>query len=164
MGREFKIRGILLCVTVIVAILFLGGCLFMPHSYTYGKVIKEDKVKMIQPGKTTKEEIIQWFGIPTIIQKSGEKESQEKKEVAEVGIMGPFGGVVSQPSFDLFSSKHKITDDHRIYVYTFTKSKGASFNFLFFGSMDTHSFTDKLLVLVNEKTGIAEDYIFRKEE
>jgi len=72
------------------------------------------------------------------------------------------GGAFSpsfESSFELFSSKHKITEDHRIYVYTFTEFKVRGYPF----GAGSHSLSDKLLILVNEKTGIVEDYIFSKE-
>ncbi len=131
----------------------------MGTSYKMGTPIKEDTVKMIQPGKTTKEDIIQWFGIPNVIQKQGE-EAASSKQGAMVGMMGP---QFVYPSFDLFSSKHKITEDHRIYGYTFTKMEGKMVTVPIIGKQDMETKTDMLLVLVNEKTGIAEDYIFRKE-
>ena len=141
----------------------------MPHSYSYGTPIKEDMVKRIQDGKTTKEEMLQWFGIPNIVQKQGE-DTTSQKSLHEGAMMEPVmmssmdQKFVSQASFDLFSSKHKITEDHRIYDYSFTKMKGASVSVLFYGTTDTKMLTDILLILVNEKTGNVEDHIFRKGE
>lgn len=164
MEGEFKMKGNLMCFILIGMLLFLGGCMVMPHSSSYGTPIKEDMVKRIQDGKTTKEEIVKWFGIPNIVQKQGE-DTTSQKSLPEGAIMGSMGQkFVSQASFELFSSKHKITEDHRIYVYSFTKMKGASVNVLFFGTTDTKTLTDILLILVNEKTGNVEDHIFRKDE
>jgi hypothetical protein len=157
MKRESKINGFLLC--IFVTILFLAGCVrFLGQSIKQGTPIKEDMVKMIQPGKTTKEDIIQWFGIPNVIQKQGEETASPK----QVDMVQPFVSPVF-PSFDFFSSKHKITEDHRIYAYFFTKTEGTMTDILIFSKQYMTTLTDTLLVLVNEKIGIAEDYIFRKE-
>lgn len=167
MGREFKMKGLFLGVVVITATMFLWGCAIMPHKYTSGEPIKEDKTKMIQPGKTTKEEIIQWFGIPTVIAKKDEKMSLP---IEMAGMMGVTGGEVgkqevsSDTFFNLFSSKHKLMENHRIYYYRYTKSSGTNFSMPFFGYSGGRALTDKLLVLINEDTGIVEDYIFRKQE
>jgi len=156
MKRESKMNGIFLC--IIVTTLFLAGCI-NAYSFRYGPQIKEDIVKMIQPGKTTKEDIIQWFGSSTnIVQKQGADATTPKE-----GLVDVIDPRLVSPSFDLFSSKHKITEDHRIYVYTSTKSEGTVFYLSFFTKSDGQMFKDSLLVLVNEKTGIAEDYIFIKE-
>ncbi len=166
MKKSFRrIRFILWIAAVSIGLLY-GGCAVMPHSYTAGEPISEKTVERIQPGKTTKGEIIQWFGLPQsiekpIVEKEAAVEREEKVATGGAWLVG--GGTTFQPSFELFSSKHKITKDHRIYVYTFTKTKGGTFVILFFGSTDSHSLSDKLLILVNEKTEIVEDYIFRKE-
>jgi len=137
----------------------------MPHKYTAGEPIKEDMVKMIQPGKTTKEEIIQWFGIPSVIAKKGEKMSLPT-ELVSMSVAGEIGRqeVSSDTFFNLFSTKHKLTESHRIYYYTYTKSKGTTFAMPYFGYTGGKALTDKLLVLINEDTGIVEDYIFRKQK
>jgi len=169
MRREFKIKGILFCVVVITATTFLWGCAIMPYKHTSGEPIKEDKTKMIQPGKTTKEEIIQWFGIPSVIAKKGEKMSlpiEMAGGMYGIGAAGEVGKqeVSSDTFFNLFSSKHKLIENHRIYYFTYTKNKGSTFNMPFFGYSGGRALTDKLLVLINEDTGIVEDYIFRKQE
>lgn len=156
MIRHRGIKGLFLYLVVFLTIGLLSGCFVMPHSYTYGTPIKDEMVAKIQPGKTTKEEIIQWFGIPNNIVKSQDKVGSSYNLPASSAHM-------TVPSFDLFSSKHKITDDSRIYVYTFSKTSGSSVNILFLGNTTTHTRADTLLVLLNEDTGLVEDSLFRKE-
>jgi len=162
MERKFRKIQILLWISTVSATLFPGGC--FSCSNTSGKPINEKTVKMIQPDKTTKDEIIQWFGPPQSIEKpSGKEETTVKEEkVKTMGYQAWPGGAFSpsfESSFELFSSKHKITEDHRIYVYTFTEFKVRGYPFGGGG----HGLSDKLLILINEKTGFVEDYIFSKE-
>ena len=164
MERKFGKIQILLWISTVSATFVSGGC--FSGSNTSGKPINEKMVKMIQPDKTTKDEIIQWFGPPQSIEKPGGKDETAAKEekVKTMGYQAWPGGAFPpsfESSFELFSSKHKITEDHRIYVYTFTEFKIAASPFLF--RTGSHSLSDKLLILVNEKTGIVEDYIFSKE-
>ena len=42
--------------------------------------------------------------------------------------------------------------------------KGASVSVPFYGTTDSKTLTDILLILVNEKTGTVDDHIFRKGE
>jgi hypothetical protein len=161
---EMKVRKIviLLWILAVSATSFQGGC--GSYSITSGKPIDEKTVKMIQPGKTTKDEIIQLFGPPQSIEKpSGKEEATAKEEKVKTMVVPAWPGGTIPPSFEssfeLFSSKHKIIEDHRIYVYTFTKFKGEVGPF----GGGSHNLSDKLLILINEKTGVVEDYVFSKE-
>jgi hypothetical protein len=67
-----------LWISTVSATFVSGGC--FSGSNTSGKPINEKTVKMIQPDKTTKDEIIQWFGPPQSIEKPGGKDETAAKE------------------------------------------------------------------------------------
>ncbi|MDD5085194.1 MAG: hypothetical protein PHE61_04015 [Candidatus Omnitrophica bacterium] len=157
---RFDKKGFFFVLTIVFVAMFVCSCSVMPHKYESGKQIKDSAARKVQPGVTTKAEIIEWFGVPTAIAKKGEKVSLPM-EMAHygAGCEGPRQDTSSETFFSMFSSKHKITDSHRIYYYAYTKSEGSMLGILFFNTMSSKTQTDKLLVLINEDTGIVEDYL-----
>lgn len=168
-------KKVVLLATFVFLGLFLTGCFISPHSFTQGRPIADNKVEKIQKGKTTKEEIINWFGVPTTIIKKGDKTktggtaaTPPSPNIAlpyfAQGVQGtPTGEISSEQLFSLFSSKNKIKDDDVIYYYGYTTTKGSSVGLLFFSTSDSHAVTDKLLILMNEEKGVVEDFIMSKE-
>lgn len=147
---------------VFVSILLFSGCFVAPYTYTCGQPIKEDKLKKIEAGKTTKEEIIQWFGVPSVVVKKGEKANVTTTQYGASGVIQSIGSSFDE-LFSLFSSKHKQKDSYIIYYYDYTKTEGATFSIIFFSPSSSRALTDKLLMLIDENTGIVEDYIFSKQ-
>ena len=148
----------------IVSILFsLQACL-MPRNYTVGQPLKQNLIGKIQPFVTTKQQILDWFGLPHTILKPG--------EVAEIPYADSGGYVSGQNTqkistdtlFELFASKHKITPNHRIYYYIYVKTSGMMVDFIIIHPDTSRTLTDKLLVLINEKTGLVEDYIISRKK
>ena len=167
-------KKVVLLATLVFSGLFLTGCFISPHSFTQGKPIADNKVEKIVKGKTTKEEVINWFGVPTTIIKKGDKTATEGTTAAAPspnialpyfaqGVQStPSGEVSSEQMFSLFSSKNKIKEADVIYYYGYTTTKGSSVGFLFFSTNDSHAVTDKLLILMNEEKGVVEDFILSK--
>ena len=71
----------------------------------------------------------------------------------------------SETFFELFSAKNEITADHIIYYYYSSEIKESIFGLIVGGGTDTKRFAvNRLWVLINEKIGIAENYLFREEK
>ena len=168
-------KKLILLAVVVFFSMSLVGCFVSPHSFTQGRPIADNKVEKIQKGRTTKDEIISWFGVPTTIIKKGDKTKTELTSTAAPsptialpyfmpGLQGtPTGEFSSEQLFSLFSSKNKIKDDDVIYYYAYTSTQGSSFGLLFFSTTDSHAVTDKLLILIDEEKGIVTDFILSKE-
>lgn len=144
-------------------IIFLWGCVPAPL-VTTGRPLKDEKIIRIQPGKTTKEDIIEWFGAPMAIAVQGEilKIQAEASWAKNMPRGGYYFEIDSDTFFELFSSKHELTEYHRIYYYYRAVSKKGFLILLLYLYDSGKTVIDKLWILVNEETGIVEDYVFRK--
>ncbi len=143
--------------------LLLGACL-PGISRTTGRPIGDDGVDSIAPGTTTKSALFERFGPPAAI--------VARHEVAVVSTAlvrsDPFRG--GQPSysfdadtfFELFPSAMKSGEYRRIYYYRRVESDGGIFYMLLAIYQTGKTKADGLWVLVNEKTGIVDDYAFRR--
>ena len=146
------------------AILCLSGCCLplFPYSKT-GEPIREDKVTIIESGKTTKEELFEWFGAPTSIAARGEITVIPSVRVQHGGWIGDYYKIETNTFFELFSANHELSEYHRVYYYRYVVSKEMLFMGIVVGYWSGKTLTDSLWALVNEKTGIVEDYVFRKQ-
>jgi len=155
--KIFRINSWLL---VVMVAFFLSGCMGTPGIRS-GTPIELEQLEKIQPGKTTKHEVFEWIGPPMSVA------SRNKF----ISIPAPFqwdtrialSPQSSESWFELFSSGHEFNEYHRVYYFYNARSKKKSV-FLVVGQVDnvTTDF-DKLWILVNEKTGIVEDYKVKKE-
>lgn len=105
---------------------------------TTGSPIRTERVKSIIPGKTTSSDLSGLFGTPTVL------EAQS-----------------TDTSFALFPEKN---DYDMIYFYRYAFSyRYPIFLVVYMGEFGKTK-TDRLWVLVNEKTGTVEDYAFKQYE
>ena len=100
------------------------------------------------------------FGPPLRIVRRGEV---LKVPSTTQGKMG-WEEIQSETYFQLFSTKNTLTNEHIIYYYFSTEKSGIRGMFLFVGKESTDINVDQLWFLINEKTAIVEDYIFRDQE
>ena len=120
--------------------------------------LHEDQIKMILPGKTTKQEILLWFGPPLAIAKKGKV----------MKIPPPAGGeecpneVRSETFLELFSSKHELTGYHRVYYYHYAEAETEPVYFAYADRAEKKLVITKLWILINQQTGIVEDHIFSR--
>ncbi|MDH5458695.1 MAG: hypothetical protein OEY26_08280, partial [Nitrospinota bacterium] len=70
--------------------------------------------------------------------------------------------VNSDTFFDLFTSDAEFTKYHRMYYFYFSESRNLTYYLLVakYDEIDTRF--DKLWLLVDERTGIVEDYFFKQ--
>jgi len=120
----------------------------------------EDQIKMILPGKTTKQEILLWFGPPLAIARKGKVMKIPSPDVQKTSSYE----LDSDTFLELFSGKHEITENHIVYYYTYSETKGTGAFILFAGTDSSRLIVDKLWILINRETGIVEDYMFREQE
>ncbi len=148
--------------------LSITACIVPNIPVKTGEPIREDRVVMISPGTTTKQDLLEQFGPPTAIVAQHEIAAIP---IPLVWIAGPATSLSmlsrdyrfqSDTFFELFASGRGTGEYHRIYYYDCVVSykTGHIFIVAFYESGTTE--TDRLWVLVNEKTGIVEDYVFKK--
>jgi hypothetical protein len=145
-----------------LSLCILPGCLTL-FKYS-GSEIQAARVAQIQPGKTLKKETLEWFGAPMVISARDEIVVVPKASVPDNEYRIPRRPTVvnSDTFFDLFSSKVEFTEYHRVYYFYFSESKDLTYYFLVAKYDKIETKLDKLWLLVDEKTGIVEDYFFKK--
>lgn len=138
---------------VALSILFSGGGCYFSHISSDDQLDKA-YIDKIQRGESTKQEILDWLGLPKVIARKGKiikaPSNDPEKGMEEVD---------SELIFELFSEKHEIGDHHIIYFY---HSSATQFGMLFLPIVGSRSVsTDRLWILINQKTHRVEDYVFR---
>ena len=155
--RRWKVKillGLSLCL--------LPGCLNL-FKYS-GTEIKENRVAQILPGKTLKRDALEWFGTPMTISARDELVVVPKASIPDKEYRVPRRPTIvnSETFFDLFSSDVEFTKYHRVYYFYFSENRNLMF-FLFLAKYDEiNTRFDKLWLLVDERTGIVEDYFFKE--
>ena len=145
-------------------ILSLQACIPAP-SFRSGVPLPQKTVDQLQAGRTTKAEVLEWFGMPLSIAAKGETLtiSRGPEWAAEGGVRhAHYEKVDADTFFELFSTKHAITDRDRIYYYYDTVSSKYAVVLAVYINETANTRSDRLWVLVDEETGLVEDYVFRK--
>ncbi len=149
-------------VAAAAVVLCIGGCLPSITLRT-GKPIVEDNVLAMTPGTTTKSELFERLGAPTAI--------VARDEVPVVAAPPTWAAPYRSAStysfdantfYELFPAAGESGEYSRIYYYRHVASRKMSYFMILAVYESGGTTTDRLWVLVNEKTGIVEDYAFRK--
>lgn len=151
--------------SALALIILLPGCIW--GSVHYDWTLKKEVIKNIEPGKTTRMNILQWLGPPAIL--------AEQEGVALLPTLDPdpekMRKIDSKVFFKYFLGKHTLSEQHVVYYYfnEWEKIGGVSIPIpgIALASLPLTS-TDlqfsELWVLVNRKTGQVEDYVFLERE
>ncbi len=145
-----------------LSLCLMPGCITL-FKYS-GTEIKAARVAQIQPGKTLKRDALEWFGAPMTISAQGELVVVPKASVPDKEYRVPRRStmVESDTFFELFSPEVEFTKYHRVYYFYFSENRNLMY-FLFLAKYDEiETKFDKLWLLVNERTGIVEDYFFKE--
>ena len=127
--------------------------------YRIESPLQASEVEKISPGKTTRREVLDLFGPPAAIARRGQ-------QIITVPVPGikrePSQQVQAETFFALFSA-YAPNDSHVIYYYWRAEMREAhAMAVLAIGSLGKLS-VDKLWVLIDERTGVVVDYVFREE-
>jgi len=144
---------------VALSILFSGGGCAI-GSFTSDEQLDKGYIDKIQRGKTTKQEILDWLGLPKAIARKG-KIIKAPSNAPEKGMEE----VDSELLFELFSEKHEIGDHHIIYFYHSSVTQIGNIiivPLVYVGSGSVN--IDRLWILINQKTHRVEDYVFRSSQ
>lgn len=147
----------------VLTVLLLNGCFFMGERFQMDEPLKIEQIEGIRRGESTKEIILASFGPPTAIARQGKKMAfpppgDSKREG---------GAVESRVFFELFSPERTLEADHIVYYYDSVRLKAGGFLFIPIIGVGFHSkrvMVDRLWLLVDDTTGILEDYVFRRAE
>lgn len=151
-------------VGILALIILLPSCIW--GSVKYDRALRKEVIKNIEPRKTTRTSILEWFGPPAILA------SQEGTVL--IPPLDPadekMREVDSKVFFKYFLERHTLTEHHTVYYYfdEWEKINGVSIPIgntllsLPFTSTDLQF--SELWVLVNRKTRQVEDYVFLERE
>lgn len=143
-----------------IAALCLGGCFVARERILAGEPLPGDRIREIRRGTTTKQEILERFGPPAAIARPG------TTVVFPPPGLGGRGRaeVPSEVFLELFSSGRAIRDSDVVYYYDASclKSTGVLIVPLIGGGYhSTEMAVERLWVLVDGRTGVVEDYVYR---
>jgi len=147
--------------SVLALIILIPGCIW--GSVQYDLTLKKGVIKNIELGKTTRLNILEWFGPPAIL--------AEKEGIASLPSEGQdyekMRQVDSIVFFKYFLERHTLSEQHVVYYYfnEWEEIGGVSIPIpgLALASLPLTSGnlqSRELWVLVNRKTGRVEDYVF----
>ncbi len=151
-------RGIVAAAVVVC----IGGCL-PALTFRTGKPFVEDTVSAMTPGTTTKTELFERLGAPTAV--------VARDEVTAIATppnwAAPFWNESTynfdaNTFFELFPTGRESGEYRRIYYYQHVESHKMNYFMILAIYESGATKSDRLWVLVNEKTGVVEDYAFRK--
>jgi hypothetical protein len=145
-------------------IILIPGCIW--GSVQYDRTLEKEMIKNIEPGTTTRKNILEWFGPPGIL--------AGKEGVVSLPSLDPgqeeMRQVDSKVFFKFFLEKQSISEHHVVYYYfnEWEKINGISIplgnTLLSLPLTSTDLQFSELWVLVNRKTGQVEDYVFLEAE
>ncbi len=154
-----------LAALALIILIPVGGCIW--GSVQYDRTLEKELIKNIEPGKTTRLNILEWFGPPAILaEKEGmaslPSEGQDYEKMRQVD---------SIVFFKYFLERHPIAEQHVVYYYfnEWEKIGGVSIPIpgLALASLPLTSGnlqSRELWVLVNRQTEQVEDYVFLEGE
>ncbi len=148
---------------VLLLVIAASGCLILPEATPdYGVENPDRLVASIEPGKTTKRELLKRFGPPVTIAAQGEMTVIPL--VYDHAYMRPGNSyaIRSDAWFELFSTGRDLTEYHRVYYYYALSRSRVLMFFWLLDYRGSSTETDRLWFLVDERTGTVEDYAFKK--
>ncbi len=154
-----------LAALALIILIPVGGCIW--GSVQYDRTLEKELIKNIEPGKTTRKNILEWFGPPEILAR---KDGVVLLPPLETG-QGKMREVDSKVFFKYFLERHPIAEQHVVYYYfnEWEKIGGVSIPIpgLALASLPLTSGnlqSRELWVLVNRQTEQVEDYVFLEGE
>jgi len=150
------IKADVLYMVLIGMLLYGTGCATIATK----QVFPVERVKHIQPGATTKQQVLDWFGPPGVVVKKGERvrvrsvrgDGREPRELSFDDILG------------FFPARHDENHHLVVFRYQYWKSEVPWVAAPFAHLAEEQVTVFSLWVLMNEDTGIVEDSALRTQE
>jgi hypothetical protein len=164
-GRPVALAGRAAVGAALALLLAGGGCYIPPGASKGGRLIPEASVKALRPGVTTKGELFERFGPPAAVLAPGETAELFPEDGRNVSIR-PWGASVRMDAdavFELFPpATAEVAEYRRIHFFRRSKGDTATLMLVFWIDSGHRIDTDRLWVLVDERTRTVEDYAYRK--
>ena len=157
--QRLALRRVLVFLFLLWISVWLSGCFLISANYKMGDTIDQESTKNIHPGKTVKQEILQWFGPPIAVARKGELVKIPRLGANRTG----WDEIQSDTFFELFSSKQPLTENHIVYYYHSAEDKSTAGMFVVYAHGEGKLSVNKLWILIDDKTGLVADFLFRPE-
>lgn len=146
------------CILLVSATSLLASCMVGNSTLEMDSSVTSDNSDKIVKGVTNRSHILDTFGPPHAIARKGKTiyipfwEGSTSREVD------------SDVLFELFSDNNKLTDQHIIYYYDNTTISRSNVFVLIGHSRSASVKSHRLWIMINDITGIVEDYVYRVTE
>jgi hypothetical protein len=164
-GRERTIRlaGRAVLAAATLAALCLSGCFMLKERFAADEPISREHVGNIVRGATGRREILAWFGPPTAVARRGTTMVYPPPGPVRQG----WREVRSDTFFELFSPERRWRGTEIVYYYDASRVEANGFVLIPLiggGYYQKTILVERLWLLIDESTGIVEDYAFRGPE
>ena len=157
--RRLSLHPVLFFLFSLWISMWISGCFLMTAEYKMGETIEDESAKNIQPGKTVKQDILQWFGPPIAIARKGELVKIPRLGANRTG----WDEIQSDTFFELFSSKQPLTQNHIVYYYHSAEETSTAGMLIVYAHGEGKLAVSNLWILIDDKTGVVADFLFRRE-
>jgi hypothetical protein len=147
--------------TVVLVLLCLSGCCLIGGQYLADEPIEKKRVERISPGQTSIREVLTWLGPPAAIARNG------KTVIFPPPSPGKSGSLEmnSDAFFELFPPGRALREEEVVYYYDASRKSSLGglviMILINFGGQTDRVKVERLWLLVDEKTGTIEDYVYR---
>lgn len=146
--------------SAVLIALCLSSCL-IGGRYLADEPIGMKRAERIRPGQTSIREVMTWLGPPEAIARSGKTIIFPPPSIGKSGSLE----MDSDVFFELFSSGRELREEEAVYYYDASRrsSLGAIMILIIinFGGQTDRVEAERLWLLVDERTGTVEDYVYR---
>ncbi len=143
-----------------LAALCLCGCFVTRERFQADEPLRGERIDGIRRGATTRQEILERFGPPAAVARRGTTMAYPPPGPAKRGR----ADVQSDAFFELFSTGRALRDAEIVYYYDSSRVKATGVLIIpvVGGGQYSHEVVvDRLWLLIDEGTGLVEDYVFR---
>ena len=130
-----------------LAALCMCGCFVARENVLADEALPGEHIRGIRRGATTRQEILERFGPPVAVARRGNP------------MVNP-----AETSFELFSTGRSLRDTEIVYYYDSSRLKATGVLIVPLvggGYHKSETVVERLWLLIDDGTGIVEDYVFR---
>lgn len=147
--------------TIVLVLLCLSGCCLIGGQYLADEPIEKKRVERISPGQTSVREVLTRLGPPVAIARSERTVIFPPPSIGRSGYLE----MNSDAFFELFSPGRALRKEEVVYYYDASRKSSLGglviMILINFGGQTDRVKVERLWLLVDEKTGIIEDYVYR---
>lgn len=151
-------------VLLVMASLCLSGCCMVSANYRADEAIGRESVQKIRCGETTRQDIVTRLGPPLVIARKGKDTMYSSPRMSTVRFVKRS----SEPFLELFSKNGALRDTEAVYYYRATERNETGLMLILLlinmGNTVNEVQTEHLWLLIDEKSGIVEDVVYRDRD